>query len=84
MDEMATRVAPPRRSVAAAAGMRRRRTTSNAAYGGIAGTMLQFYTDDGLGLRITPNVMLVMSIDFIAFVAILHIMGKLYFVCKEA
>ncbi|GMY23264.1 protein transport protein Sec61 subunit beta [Fagus crenata] len=78
--------APQRGSAAAAASMRRRRTTSGgaAASGGTAGNMLQFYTDDAPGLKISPNVVLVMSIGFIAFVAILHVMGKLYFVRKEA
>ncbi|XVE83762.1 hypothetical protein DITRI_Ditri16bG0112600 [Diplodiscus trichospermus] len=82
--EMAGGTAPPRGSAAAAASMRRRRTTSGAASGGAAGTMLQFYTDDAPGLKISPNVVLVMSIGFIAFVAILHVMGKLYFVRREA
>ncbi|KAG5042163.1 hypothetical protein JHK87_006078 [Glycine soja] len=76
--------APPRGSAAATASMRRRRTTGGAASGGAAGTMLQFYTDDAPGLKISPNVVLVMSIGFIAFVAILHVMGKLYFVRREA
>ncbi|KAL5866017.1 hypothetical protein ACOSQ3_003531 [Xanthoceras sorbifolium] len=76
--------APPRGSAAAAASMRRRRTTaSGGASGGAAGTMLQFYTDDAPGLKISPNVVLVMSIGFIAFVAILHVVGKLYFVRRE-
>ncbi|XP_061997515.1 protein transport protein Sec61 subunit beta [Rosa rugosa] len=74
--------APPRGSAAATASMRRRRTTSGGggASGGAAGTMLQFYTDDAPGLKISPNVVLIMSIGFIAFVAVLHVMGKLYFV----
>ncbi|XWS77269.1 hypothetical protein CRYUN_Cryun01aG0246700 [Craigia yunnanensis] len=74
---MATGTAPPRGSEVAAASMRRRRTTSGrGASGGGAGTMLQFYTDDAPGLNISPNVVLVMSIDFIAFIAVL-VMGKL-------
>ncbi|KAK2656029.1 hypothetical protein Ddye_009081 [Dipteronia dyeriana] len=73
---------PPRGSAAAAASMRRRRTSGGAS-GGAAGTMLQFYTDDAPGLKISPNVVLVMSIGFIAFVAVLHVMGKLYFVRRE-
>ncbi|KAK8486813.1 hypothetical protein V6N13_022128 [Hibiscus sabdariffa] len=82
--EMATGTAPPRGSAAAAANMRRRRTASGAgSSGGAAGTMLQFYTDDAPGLKISPNAVLVMSIGFIAFVAVLHVMGKLYFVRKE-
>ncbi|XWS44318.1 hypothetical protein CRYUN_Cryun15aG0034800 [Craigia yunnanensis] len=80
---MAGGTAPPRGSAAAAASLRRRRT-SGAASVGTAGTMLQFYTDDAPGLKISPNVVLVMSIGFIAFVAILHVMGKLYFVRREA
>ncbi|XP_034684795.1 protein transport protein Sec61 subunit beta-like [Vitis riparia] len=76
--------APPRGSAAAAASLRRRRTTSVGAAGGASGNMLQFYTDDAPGLKISPNVVLVMSIGFIAFVAILHVMGKLYFVQREA
>ncbi|KAK7390214.1 hypothetical protein VNO78_25513 [Psophocarpus tetragonolobus] len=76
--------APPRGSAAATASMRRRRTAGGAASGGAAGNMLQFYTDDAPGLKISPNVVLVMSIGFIAFVAILHVMGKLYFVRREA
>lgn len=79
--------APPRGSAAATASMRRRRTTSGGGASGGggagAGTMLQFYTDDAPGLKISPNVVLVMSIGFIAFVAVLHVMGKLYFVRRE-
>ncbi|PON57730.1 Protein transport Sec61-beta/Sbh [Trema orientale] len=74
---------PQRGTAAATASMRRRRTTSSGASGGAAGTMLQFYTDDAPGLKISPNVVLIMSIGFIAFVAILHVMGKLYFVRRE-
>ncbi|KAM3305051.1 protein transport protein SBH1-like [Capsicum chacoense] len=56
----------------------------DGAAGGAGGTMLQFYTDDSPGLKISPNVVVVMSIGFIAFVTILHVMGKLYFVRGEA
>uniref|UniRef100_A0A1J3D771 Protein transport protein Sec61 subunit beta n=2 Tax=Noccaea caerulescens TaxID=107243 RepID=A0A1J3D771_NOCCA len=75
--------APQRGSAAAAASMRRRKPSGSAgggASGGAAGSMLQFYTDEAPGLKISPNVVLVMSIGFIAFVAVLHVMGKLYFV----
>ncbi|KAL6560388.1 hypothetical protein OROGR_003947 [Orobanche gracilis] len=77
--------APPRgTAAAAAANLRRRRTAgSGGAAGGASGTMLQFYTDDAPGLKISPNVVLVMSIGFIAFVAVLHVVGKLYLVRKE-
>ncbi|KAK4487318.1 hypothetical protein RD792_006075 [Penstemon davidsonii] len=84
--QMATGGANPQRGTAAAtaANLRRRRTGGGGATGGASGNnMLQFYTDDAPGLKISPNVVLVMSIGFIAFVAILHVMGKLYFVRKE-
>ncbi|KAK9280455.1 hypothetical protein L1049_014147 [Liquidambar formosana] len=75
----------PRGSAAAAAGMRRRRTTSTSS-GGFSGggggatgsNMLRFYTDDAPGLKITPTVVLVMSLCFIGFVTALHVFGKLY------
>ncbi|RAL54026.1 hypothetical protein DM860_004497 [Cuscuta australis] len=86
--EMALGAAPQRgTAAAAAANMRRRRTSGGGgggATGGAGGTMLQFYTDDAPGLKISPNVVLIMSIGFIAFVAVLHVMGKLYFVRREA
>ncbi|VFQ70016.1 unnamed protein product [Cuscuta campestris] len=85
---MALGAAPQRgTAAAAAANMRRRRTSGGGgggATGGAGGTMLQFYTDDAPGLKISPNVVLIMSIGFIAFVAVLHVMGKLYFVRREA
>lgn len=61
---------------AASAGLRRRRTSSSAT--GTAANMLRFYTDDAPGLKITPTVVLVMSLCFIAFVTALHVIGKLY------
>ncbi|KAK9158296.1 hypothetical protein Scep_004870 [Stephania cephalantha] len=76
--------AAPRGSAAAAAGMRRRRLTgaSGGLGGGGAGgggsNMLRFYTDDAPGLKITPTVVLVMSVCFIGFVTALHVFGKLY------
>lgn len=87
--EMATGGAAPQRgtAAAAAANLRRRRSVgggaTGGATGGASGTMLQFYTDDAPGLKISPNVVLVMSIGFIAFVAVLHVVGKLYFVRRE-
>ena len=77
----------PRGSAAATAGMRRRRlagsggTTSSTAVGGGSGAgsnMLRFYTDDAPGLKISPTVVLVMSLCFIGFVTALHVFGKLY------
>ncbi|KAK5813454.1 hypothetical protein PVK06_028904 [Gossypium arboreum] len=44
--------------------------------------MVRFYTDDALGLKISPTVVLVMSLCFIAFVATLDVFGKIY--CDKA
>ncbi|XP_072993726.1 protein transport protein Sec61 subunit beta-like [Typha latifolia] len=70
--------APPRGSAAAAAGLRRRRTTGGSGAAGGANTMLQFYTDETAGRKMSPNTVLIMSIGFIAVVAVLHVFGKLY------
>ncbi|WOL18479.1 protein transport protein Sec61 subunit beta-like [Canna indica] len=61
--------APPRGTV------RRRRPAGSggAAAGGGASTMLQFYTDDATGAKMSPNTVLFMSIGFIAVVALLHV-----------
>mmetsp|Transcript_8023 Transcript_8023/g.29659 ORF Transcript_8023/g.29659 Transcript_8023/m.29659 type:complete len:98 (-) Transcript_8023:1534-1827(-) len=40
--------------------------------------MLRFYTDDAPGLKITPLVVLGMSLGFIGFVTVLHVIGKIY------
>ncbi|KAL2501109.1 Protein transport protein Sec61 subunit beta [Forsythia ovata] len=65
-----------------AAGMQRRRGGGGRAAeaGASSSTMLQFYTDEAPGIKLSPTVVLVMSIGFIAFVAILHVIGKLYLV----
>lgn len=39
--------------------------------------MIKFYTDESSGLQISPVAVLVMSLGFIGFVTILHIVGKL-------
>jgi len=41
-------------------------------------SMLRYYTDDSPGLKITPVVVLIMSVCFIAFVTMLHAVAKLY------
>ncbi|KGN47316.1 protein transport protein Sec61 subunit beta [Cucumis sativus] len=80
-------VVAPRGSAAATAGLRRRRpgSTSASASTGLVGggssgggNMLRFYTDDAPGLKISPTVVLVMSLCFIGFVTGLHVFGKLY------
>ncbi|XAR60460.1 hypothetical protein NMG60_11033857 [Bertholletia excelsa] len=75
----------PRGSAAATAGMRRRRLGgSSGGSGGFSGggggasNVLRFYTDDAPGLKISPTVVLVMSLCFIGFVTALHVFGKLY------
>ncbi|KAK1665197.1 hypothetical protein QYE76_053356 [Lolium multiflorum] len=74
--------APARGSAAAAASLRRRRPAGGAGGaaggGGGASTMLQFYTDETAGRKMSPNAVLIMSIGFIAVVAVLHVFGKLY------
>ncbi|XP_010520357.1 PREDICTED: uncharacterized protein LOC104799494 [Tarenaya hassleriana] len=78
-------LAAPRGSAAATAGMRRRRLGGGGgggSSGGSAGAepsnMLRFYTDEAPGLKISPTVVLVMSLCFIGFVTALHVFGKLY------
>lgn len=73
--------APPKGT--GGSGLRRRRTTSTGSGGGSGSyrsgnNMLRFYTDDAPGLKITPTVVLVMSLCFIGFVTCLHVVGKLY------
>ncbi|KAK3119532.1 hypothetical protein QOZ80_9AG0671880 [Eleusine coracana subsp. coracana] len=71
----------PRGTPAAAAGMRRRRATATGGggfSGGGSSNMLRFYTDEAPGLRLSPTMVLVMSLCFIGFVTALHIFGKLY------
>ncbi|CAN4101690.1 unnamed protein product [Withania somnifera] len=77
----------PRGSAAATAGMRRRRLGGSSITGGggnavvgsgNANNMLRFYTDDSPGLKISPTVVLVMSLCFIGFVTALHVLGKFY------
>jgi protein transport protein SEC61 subunit beta len=45
---------------------------------------MRFYTDDAPGLKISPTVVLVMSVAFIGFVTLLHVFGKLYAYRKGA
>ncbi|XWS73723.1 hypothetical protein CRYUN_Cryun02cG0152900 [Craigia yunnanensis] len=77
-------VMAPRGSAAATAGMRRRKlvggsSSASGTVGSDSGSnMLRFYTDDAPGLKISPTVVLVMSLCFIGFVTALHVFGKLY------
>ncbi|CAN1145537.1 Protein transport protein Sec61 subunit beta [Linum perenne] len=76
----------PRGSAAATAGLRRRRlggpsssaSPSGGSVGGGSANMLRFYTEDAPGLKISPTVVLVISLCFIGFVTALHVFGKIY------
>ncbi|PRQ19601.1 putative protein transport protein SecG/Sec61-beta/Sbh [Rosa chinensis] len=79
----------PRGSATATAGMRSRRIGGggNSSSGGMGGSgggssagnnILRFYADDAPGLKISPTIMLVMSLCFIGFITALHVFGKLY------
>ncbi|KAI0494195.1 protein transport protein Sec61 subunit beta-like [Dendrobium catenatum] len=75
----------PRGGAAAAASLRRRRSGGGNAAGSSNGgngasRMLQFYSDDTAGRKMSPHTVLIMSIGFIAVVAVLHVFGKLYLV----
>ncbi|KAK9824477.1 hypothetical protein WJX72_010657 [[Myrmecia] bisecta] len=70
-----------------AAGLRRRAPSQRSSGGG-GGAMtrgggggggfgMNFYTDDSPGLKISPVLVMTMSVAFIAFVTILHVIGKL-------
>ncbi|KAK8968425.1 Protein transport protein Sec61 subunit beta [Platanthera guangdongensis] len=72
--------ASQRGSMAAAASIRRRRAGGGGTAAGAANTMLQFYADDSTGHKISPNNVLIMSVGFIAVVALLHVVGKLYLI----
>ncbi|KAI8469277.1 MAG: Sec61beta family-domain-containing protein [Monoraphidium minutum] len=61
------------------AGLRQRRPARSAAAGsrGLGQSVMNFYTDDSPGLKIPPVWVIVMSLGFILFVTVLHIIGKL-------
>lgn len=40
-------------------------------------SVMNFYTDDSPGLKVPPVAVIVMSLAFILFVTVLHIVGKL-------
>ncbi len=40
--------------------------------------ILRFYTDDSIGLKVGPNMVLIVSVVFIGCVVLLHIWGKLH------
>ncbi|KAJ0781011.1 putative protein transport protein SecG/Sec61-beta/Sbh [Helianthus annuus] len=73
----------PRGSAAAAAANLRRRRMGGMVVRHVGQLVTCSSTDDALGLKISPNVVLVMSIGFIVFFVALHVMGKLYFVRKQ-
>jgi protein transport protein SEC61 subunit beta len=79
--QISTNVKPsggPRGPAGAPAGAIRRRT--NGGRGGEVSkkNMLRFYTDESPGLTVSPVLVLSMSLGFVAFVVLLHVIGKLY------
>lgn len=58
-----------------AGGLRRRPVRSGT--GGKQQSSVNYYTDDTPGLKISPVVVIGMSIGFIVFVTVLHIVGKI-------
>ncbi|CAI0462049.1 unnamed protein product, partial [Linum tenue] len=77
-DAIRPAVTAPRGSAAATAGMCRRRLASDGGIGSFDGNLLRFYIDDAPRIKISPTVVLVLSICFIGFVTALHVFGKLY------
>ena len=63
--------------------MRRRANAGNSGEGTVSrppqgsGSLLRFYTDESPGLKITPVVVLGMSVCFIGFVTMLHAIAKI-------
>lgn len=57
--------------------LRRRPVRSGAGSGKLSQNVVNFYTDDSPGLKISPVVVIVMSLGFIGFVTLLHIVGKI-------
>eukprot|EP00210_Caulerpa_lentillifera_P002680 g2560.t1 len=73
-------------STSGGAGLRRRtgRSTTGGGGGGGSGSMsrvsqsvMNFYTDDSPGIKIPPFVVVVLSLCFIGFVTLLHVVGKI-------
>ncbi|KAK9804682.1 hypothetical protein WJX73_010185 [Symbiochloris irregularis] len=60
-----------------AAGMRKRTARGGGGTPGMRQNIMNFYTDDSAGLRLSPVIVVVMSVSFIAFVTLLHIVGKI-------
>jgi protein transport protein SEC61 subunit beta len=56
----------------------RRRTAGRPSSSNSKQQATSFYTDDSPGLKISPVVVIGMSIGFIVFVTVLHVFGKLY------
>ncbi|KAI8462534.1 MAG: Sec61beta family-domain-containing protein [Monoraphidium minutum] len=60
-----------------AGGLRQRRPAPRSGGTGLSSKVMSFYTDDSPGLKIQPVWVIVMSLGFILFVTVLHIIGKL-------
>ncbi|CAN1148275.1 Protein transport protein Sec61 subunit beta [Linum perenne] len=68
----------PRGCAAATTGLRRRRLGGGGSVGGGGANMLRFYAEDAPGLKISPTVVLDISLCFIDFVTALHVFRKIY------
>mmetsp|Transcript_2514 Transcript_2514/g.7172 ORF Transcript_2514/g.7172 Transcript_2514/m.7172 type:complete len:97 (-) Transcript_2514:197-487(-) len=59
-------------------GAPRRRPTARSAGPTVPKqSIMNFYTDDAPGLKISPVMVLIMSLGFIGFVTLLHVIGKI-------
>ncbi|KXZ47804.1 hypothetical protein GPECTOR_32g416 [Gonium pectorale] len=56
--------------------LRRRPVRGGASGTGKQQNVMNFYTDDSPGWKMSPVVVITMSLGFIAFVTILHVVGK--------
>ncbi|GBF90470.1 hypothetical protein Rsub_03466 [Raphidocelis subcapitata] len=62
---------------ASGAGLRPRRPVARVAGGGKPASAMNYYTDDSPGLKLQPVWVIVMSLAFILFVTVCHVVGKL-------
>lgn len=65
---------------AGAVGLRQRRPAPARGSGAVSRlqqNVMNMYADESPGLKITPVAVLVMSLGYIAFVTVLHIVGKI-------
>ncbi|GMH36354.1 hypothetical protein BSKO_04222 [Bryopsis sp. KO-2023] len=54
-----------------------RATGGTGGMGRVSQNVMNFYTDDSPGIKIPPVLVVVLSFCFIAFVSLLHVIGKI-------